>query len=255
MAHFTIPVREYMSSPVRTLRASAAIEDADFLLHDENLSALAVVGDDGKLVGVLSRTDLLRQGTYGHDRTFTLPKGRVGDAMSAPALSVAPEVELRRAAKTMLQERVHRLFVVQGDELVGVVSTRDLMRAVVEKGLTDALSEIAHGSLVTVKAEDPLALAVDRLDRANKQGLVVVEGGWPVGIFDQRAALSARGLPPETRVDEAMSLRVLTLPGHVPLSRAAAQALAMRVRRILVMSDHGTTGIVSGLDFARAVAR
>ena len=104
-----------------------------------------------------------------------------------------------------------------------------------------------------IATEEELALAVDRLDRANKQGLVVVEGAWPVGIFDQAAALAARGLEPEERVEEAMNLSVLVLPGHIPLARAAAQALAMHVRRILILDDRGLRGIVSGLDFARAV--
>ncbi|MCA9613229.1 MAG: CBS domain-containing protein [Sandaracinus sp.] len=252
--HFTIPVREYMSSPVRTLRASAPIEEADQVLHEHDLSAVGVVSPEGRLVGVLSRTDLLKSATYGHGRALTLPKATVADLMTPDPISVGVGVELRTAARTMRDARVHRVFVEDGDRLVGVLSTRDLMRTVVERGLSTPLGELAHGSLVSVKVDDPLALAADRLDRANKHGLVVVEDGWPVGIFDQRTALASRGLPPETRVDEVMSLRIATLPAHVPISRAAAQALALKVRRILVVQDRGTTGIVSGLDFARFVA-
>lgn len=253
--HFTVPVREYMSSPVRTLRPSASLDEADQQLHEHDLSAVAIVDDAERLVGVLSRTDLLRASTYGHGRALTLPKGTVADLMTQAPLSVGVSTELRVAARTMRDERIHRVFVEDGGKLVGVVSTRDLMRATVERGVSDPLGELAHGSLVTVKADDPLALAADRLDRANKQGIVVVEDGWPIGIFDQRIALASRGMPPETRVDEVMSLRIATLPAHVPLSRAAAQALALKVRRILVVQERGAIGIVSGLDFARFVAR
>ncbi len=253
--HFTAPVRDFMSTPVRTLRASASIEEADQLLHEHDLSALAVVNDAGRLVGVLSRSDLLRASDFGRGRTLTLPKGTVADVMTPDPISVGVGTELRVAARTMRDARIHRVFVEEGDRLVGVLSTRDLMRVVVERGVAEPLGELAHGSLVTVKADDPLALAADRLDRSNKQGLVVVEDGWPVGIFDQRVALASRGLPPETRVDEVMTLRIVTLPPHVPVSRAAAQALELRVRRILVVRERGTVGIVSGLDFARFLAR
>jgi CBS domain-containing protein len=195
----------------------------------------------------------LESASYGHGRALTLPSGTVADVMTTSPISVGVGTELRAAARTMRDERIHRLFVEDGSELVGVLSTRDLMRAVVEHGASEMLGDIAHGSLVT--ADDPLALAADRLDRSNKQGLVVVDDGWPVGIFDQRIALASRGMPAETRVDEVMSLRIATLPSHVPLSRAAAQALELKVRRILVVQERNTTGIVSGLDFARFVAR
>ena len=116
------------------------------------------------------------------------------------------------------------------------------------------ISEIASGSIVRVNADDPIALAVDRLDLSNKQGLVVVEGEFPVGIFDQSCALEARRLPPSTAVEQAMNVRILILPGAIGIGRAAEQAFGMNVRRILIEDDHGVTGIVGGLDFARVVA-
>ena len=253
MANFEMSVGEYMLSPVITVKRGATLREADQVLHEHGISALAVTDDDGALVGVLSRTDLLAAGSYGHDRTLALPEEKVEKRMTSPALAVDVEAPLSEAAKTMRKERVHRVFVTRDGALAGVLSTRDLMRAVRDKGIKTPLEEVASSSLVKVKAEDPVALAVDRLDRANKQVLVVVEGAWPVGIFDQAAALAARGLEPEERVEEAMNLSVLVLPGHIPLARAAAQALAMHVRRILILDDRGLRGIVSGLDFARAV--
>ena len=103
-----------------------------------------------------------------------------------------------------------------------------------------------------MRAGDPLGLATDRLELSTKQGLVVVDGLWPVGIFAQSEALSARGRDPKTRVEDIMDSRVIVLPGDCPLRRAAAQALAMGVRRLFVL-DEGLRGVVSGLDFARAI--
>ena len=139
--HFTVPVREYMSSPVRTLRASATLEEADQLLHERDLSAVAIVDDGGRLVGVVSRTDLLESASYGHGRALTLPSGTVADVMTTSPISVGVGTELRAAARTMRDERIHRLFVEDGSELVGVLSTRDLMRAVVEHGASEMLGE------------------------------------------------------------------------------------------------------------------
>ena len=172
-------------------------------------------------------------------------------AMSA--IQVSPDVRLAVAAKVMLKNRVHRVFVTSGGKPEGVVSTRDLMRAVAEKRLKMPIGEIASGSVVKLKAEDPIALAVDRLDVSNKHGLVVVEGDFPVGIFDQACALESRRLPPQTAVEHSMNVRILILPAGIGIGRAAERALGMNVRRILIESDRGVTGIVGGLDFARVM--
>jgi CBS domain-containing protein len=148
---------------------------------------------------------------------------------------------------------VHRVFVTSEGRLKGVLSTRDLMRAVREKRLKTPIAEIASGSVVKVRADDPIALAVDRLDLSNKHGLIVVEGDFPIGVFDQACALESRRLPPNTAVEHAMDVRILILPREIGIGRAAEQALSMNVRRILIEDDRGATGIVGGLDFARVM--
>ena len=254
MAKFEMPVIEYMSSPVDTIRIGQSLVAANALFSEQGVSALAVVNDAGELKGVVSRTDLLHAAVYSHGETFRVPDRPVEEIMQSPAIQIAPDAHLNEAAKLMLKAHVHRVFVTTDGQPVGVVSTRDLMRAVREKRVKTAISEIASGSVVKVKADEAIALAVDRLELSNKHGLVVVEGDFPVGIFDQACALDARRLPPGTAVESAMNVRILILPAGMGIGRAAEQALGMNVRRILIEDDRGVTGIVGGLDFARVMA-
>ncbi len=253
MANFEMPVSEYMTSPVETIEVGESLVAANELFSGQGVSALGVVDAEGVLKGVVSRTDILHSAVYTHGETFRVPDRPVEEIMQSPALSVAPDARIGEAAKTMLKKHVHRVFVTKDERPIGVLSTRDLMRAVGEKRLKTPISEIASGSVVKVKADDPIALAVDRLDLSNKHGLVVVEGGFPVGIFDQESAIEARRLPPNTAVEHAMDVRILILPGGIAIGRAAEQALGMNVRRILIESDLGVSGIVGGLDFARVM--
>jgi CBS domain-containing protein len=253
MANFEMPVTEYMTSPVETIRIGESLVAANELFSAQGISALGVVSDEGELKGVVSRTDILHAAVYTHGETFRVPDRPVEEIMKSPALSVSPDTHLSNAAKLMIQNHVHRIFVTSEGRPMGVVSTRDLMRAVREKRIKTPISEIASGSVVKVKADDPVALAVDRLDLSNKHGLVVVESDFPVGIFDQSCALDSRRLPPQTAVEHAMNVRILILPAELALSRAAEQALSMNVRRILIENDRGVTGIVGGLDFARVM--
>ena len=253
MANFEMPVTEYMTSPVEMLRVGESLIDANALFLEHGISALAVVNDAGVLKGVVSRTDILHAAVFTHGETFRVPDRPVEEIMQSPAIQVSPDAPLSEAAKLMLKNHVHRIFVSSRGEPEGVVSTRDLMQAVREKRIGTPISEIASDSIVKVAADDPIALAVDRLDASNKHGLVVVEGDFPVGIFDQACALESRRLPPNTAVEHAMNVRILILPAGMGLGRAAEQALVMNVRRILIENPRGLTGIVGGLDFARVM--
>ena len=253
MANFEMPVTDYMTTPVETIRIGESLIAANELFAGQGVSALGVVDDEGTLKGVISRTDILHAAVYTHGETFRVPNRPVEELMKSPALQVDPEARVSEAAKLMLKNHVHRVFVTRDGKPHGVLSTRDLMRAVREKRLKTPIVEIASGSVVKVKADDPIALAVDRLELSNKHGLVVVEGSFPVGIFDQASALQARRLPPNTAVEHAMDVRILILPAEIGIGRAAEQALGMNVRRILIESDIGVNKIVGGLDFARVM--
>ncbi len=254
MANFEMPVTEYMTSPVEKIRIGDSLVAANALFSKQGVSALAVVDDTDELKGVVSRTDILHAAVFTHGETFRVPDRPVEEVMKSPALQVSPEASLAEAAKLMLKQHVHRIFVTRGGKPEGVVSTRDLMRAVREKRVKTPISEIASASVVKVRADEPIALAVDRLDLSNKHGLVVVEEDFPIGIFDQACALDSRRLPPGTAVENAMNVRILILPAGMGLGRAAEQALGMNVRRILIGDDRGVTGIVGGLDFARVMS-
>lgn len=253
MANFEMPVSEYMTTPVETVRVGESLVAANELFVGQGVSALGVVDDGGALKGVISRTDILHAAIYTHGETFRVPDRPVEEIMKSPALAVSPDARVGEAAKLMLKNHVHRVFVTRDDKPEGVLSTRDLMRAVREKRLKTPIAEIASGSVVKVKADDPIALAVDRLDLSNKHGLVVVEGDFPVGVFDQACALQSRRLPPNTAVENAMDVRILILPGEIGMGRAAEQAIGMNVRRILIEDDLGVSAIIGGLDFARVM--
>jgi CBS domain-containing protein len=82
----------------------------------------------------------------------------------------------------------------------------------------------------------------------------VVENDWPVGIFTQVEALESRDVPRNTPVEDVMSSRILALRPDTLLHRAAAQAAATRVRRVIVQDGDRLAGILTGLDFARAAS-
>jgi len=258
MAHFDVAVSEYMSSPVHAVSADTELPMVQHKLAELGISSLAVT-DGNRLVGVVSRTDLLKvgrlgAGSRGRSALLSLPNQAVSEVMTGEPITVAPDDTITRAASLMADHRVHRVYVVRGNRLEGVVSTRDVAIAIRDKQAATPISELMSTPLFTVRADEPISLATERLERAKVSGLVVVDDDWPVGLFTQVEALECRDLPRSTRIDEVMDPGMICLPVTTKVHRAAEQAVAMRVRRIIAVEHREMQGILSGIDFARFAA-
>ncbi|NIR37179.1 MAG: CBS domain-containing protein, partial [Actinobacteria bacterium] len=104
--------------------------EAEAALDIDGITGVGVVDDEGSLVGVLSRTDLLRAADAEPGETFRVPAIPVYELMTPGPVTVEHDSPLDDAARRMLKRRIHRVFVQDGNETVGVLSTRDVMRAV-----------------------------------------------------------------------------------------------------------------------------
>ena len=259
MSNFTMPVNLYMSTPVHTASPDDTLEEVHHKLGALGISSLAVVGSGGALAGVVSRSDLLRvgrlqAGARQQAALLTLPDRPVSDIMTREAITVGPADPVALGASLMVSKLVHRVYVQEGEQLVGVLSTKDVMLAIRDKRMSHPIESFMSRPLFTVRASEPVSLATERLEKARVSGLVVVDEDWPVGVFTQVEALAARELARDTPIEEAMDPAMICMPSDTQIHRAAAQAAAMRVRRIIAARNRDVVGILSGIDFARAAA-
>jgi CBS domain-containing protein len=120
-------VKDYMSRNVVTLHPEMEILHAahEFIRHD--ISGAPVLDRHGRLVGVLTERDCMRvamQGDY-----HGTPAGLVKDHISTNPQSVEPGESILTLADLFIKGRFHRYPVVDKGRLVGVISRRDVMRA------------------------------------------------------------------------------------------------------------------------------
>lgn len=131
-------VRELMQTKVQTVHPDDAVNDAVVTLTDAHVSALPVVDETGHMIGVISSTDILTSEAEARDaveREALFEQMMVRDIMTPRPLTVSSDADVREAAQQMLYAEVHRLFVTSGHQLVGVISTTDIVRAVAVGGL------------------------------------------------------------------------------------------------------------------------
>ncbi len=258
MSNFQMPIELYMTSPVHTVGPDDDLREAQRRLDGLSIASLAVVKGD-EIVGVISRTDLIRvgrrqAGSRGRAALLTLPEMPVSRRMSTEVVKFGPKDSIAVAAKQMVKGRLHRVFIEESGKLAGVLSTKDVMLAIRDKRVKSPISEWMSSPIFTIRSDEPVSLAAERLEKARVTGLVVVENDWPIGLFTQREALEAHDRERHTSVEDVMSASLLALDVKTPLHRAAAQAAATRVRRVIAVRGRRMEGILTGIDFARAAA-
>lgn len=141
-----LKVAEVMQDKVVTISYEASVRELSKLLEEKGISGVPVVDADGRLVGVASRTDIgsgltnpplaseedEEPGSFYDEERDDLrgfAQARVGDIMTEHVVTVDPEDPVSRLIDIMDRDQIHRVFVTRGDEVVGVVSTMDLVRA------------------------------------------------------------------------------------------------------------------------------
>ena len=131
----TMTVAELMQRNVRTVGADASVAEVVVSLADAHVTGLPVVDNAGRVVGVVSTSDVLNAEAETHDsvaRQELLEGTAVREIMTRRPYTITPDTDVRAAARQMLYADVHRLFVTEDDRIVGVVSTTDIVRAVAQ---------------------------------------------------------------------------------------------------------------------------
>src|SRR4051812_30070050 len=129
--------REFMTSRVATVRPDNSISDAGRLLLERDVTALPVVDADGRLVGIASRSDLVRRRVTSDPRAHLIPVSVddskpphcVADVMTTNLVTLSPGSDEAEATKLMLDHRVKSVPVVSDGRLVGMVSVTDILRS------------------------------------------------------------------------------------------------------------------------------
>ncbi|MCK9635358.1 MAG: CBS domain-containing protein [Methylobacter tundripaludum] len=122
-----IAVADYMSKRLVTLAKDANIVDAVKKLLDHKITSAPVVDQRGQLLGMFSEKDVMRivlETVYNQSMS-----GKVGDYMSTEVVSVDAEASIVDLAEKFEQTSVRSLPVFQDNELVGIVSRTDVLRA------------------------------------------------------------------------------------------------------------------------------
>ena len=130
-----------MTSSVVSVAPGVTLHDAARSMAERNVGAAVVIDPEQPGPGIITERDVLQSVGRGEDPNREL----VQDHLSAELTFAAPDWSLERAAEAMVKGGFRHLVVVDGGELVGVLSMRDIVRCWVQDGATSELPRESAG--------------------------------------------------------------------------------------------------------------
>lgn len=123
-------IKEFMAKQLITFQSDTPIETAMESFLENKISGAPVLDNQGKLVGVLSEKDCMR--TLFESSYYNNLGGFVKEYMSTDLKTINIHDTLSNVADEFIKSRFRRFPVMEGDKLVGQISRRDILRAIVK---------------------------------------------------------------------------------------------------------------------------
>lgn len=149
--------RDVMNAEILTVAEDMTVHELATFLTDHEISGAPVEDVEGRLIGVVSTTDIARtafeSGSAEEDEEHPFYRSwadagldvddlgdlhieeeglLVGDIMTPTVFAVEADAPISHVAQSMLDGHLHRLLVIEGRKVIGIVSTSDLLRLLAE---------------------------------------------------------------------------------------------------------------------------
>lgn len=218
--------KDIMTTAVITVSEKATVDEAVRKMLDHHVSALPVVDDNGKLVGLISEGDLMRRlqdkgrqrrswwlelfgGPEGSAQDFIKARShRIGDVMTRDVISVTEDTPVSEIARTLEKRRIKRVPVLRDGRVVGIVSRANLIQALAaasEGKLPQPTGSDAELRAAVAKAiaEVPGA-AVNLINFTVENGKVSVWGVADSDFVENAVRVAVENVPGVKQVDVQM---------------------------------------------------
>jgi len=140
-------VRDFMTSDVVSVEIPGNRDDVLKILKRTGISGVPVL-KDGKLVGIITRKDMLRK----------VEETQLGLLMTGNPVTIGPDATVQDAATLMIRKSVRRLPVVEDESLLGLISVADLIAALAQLKIKEEIKDRYTSQPFAIWEETPLPL-------------------------------------------------------------------------------------------------
>ncbi|VVJ21713.1 CBS domain protein [Amycolatopsis camponoti] len=141
--------RDLMTAPVITVHPWTSAKEAAELLSMHGFTALPVVDDDDRLIGIVTEADLIRgripvDPRHVHEHHEATSAGKtVGDLMTSPATAMSTGTDIADLCQALVDARIRAMPIVDGSAVVGIVTRGDIVRVLAREDV-DIARDVKH---------------------------------------------------------------------------------------------------------------
>lgn len=248
-------VSEFMSKNPLTLEPDINLIQALDEMAKRDVWSPVVVSSAKEILGFITERDLVNQVL---SQKIPPEQLNVSDVMTRRYGVLRPDGDYIEAAAVMMKSK-SRLVVLEGGELVGVVTAADITRAYASSGKGSVpLRPYATWKLVTIGLDESVERAIELMRKERVGSLLVLDEGKPVGIFTERDAVKNFLLSGGDYCDPVGSyatMRLITLNAEASLLDAARVMAENKVKRIPLTQEGEIRGIITARDIVEGIWR
>jgi len=155
-------VKDVMSSPVVTIKEDASANQVAELMNKNGLGGIIVTSGEGNPLGIITERDLVERVLAKNVKPDSI---KAKEVMTSPLITIEPDETIKEAARRMSRLNIRRLGVVYRGQLIGVLSSKDVLAVVPELIETIQERALMEGENRAQEAEEesnPLAGYCDR---------------------------------------------------------------------------------------------
>ena len=262
-------VGHFMHRYLEVIPPGATIVEAAERMKGQQLGSLLVESTDAdgrmsRKSGIVTETDLIQK---------VLAKGvdpalaTVDQVMTSPLLTIAADRPMLDASHLMESNHVRYLCVSEEEEIVGVISVRDLARYFVDSeggpirdldNVYRPISVLMRTTMETIASERTVLEAAQTMAEKRIGSLLVLEAGEMVGIVTEtdlvRKGIASRLPAGSTRVGGVMNYPLIQIDINRTVRDASRLMAEQRIRHLAVTEENKIVGLLSVRDLVKMVS-
>jgi CBS domain-containing protein len=262
-------VGDFMHRYLEVVPPKTTIVEVAERMREKNLGSLLIESTDAegrmsRRSGIVTETDLIRKVlAKGMDPSLAM----VDQIMTSPLLTITPDRPMLDASHLMETNHVRYLCVSDKDDIVGIISMRDLARHFVDSeggpihdldNVYRPLSVLMRTTMETMASERTVLEAAQTMAEKRIGSLLVREAGEMVGIVTEtdvvRRVIAARLPASSTSVGAVMNYPLIQIDINRTVRDASRLMAEQRIRHLVVTDENKVVGLLSVRDLVKMVS-
>ncbi len=177
-------VKDYMTAPIYVIERNEPIQRARNLMFKYGIGRIPVL-DGGKLVGIVTKYDITNRINQAAPewRRRPIDKVPIQVVMTEKPITIFPDATMPQAAELMIENEISGLPVEKDGELLGMITTRDMIKYFSEQDITATVGDLMTRSVLRVHRHHTVSHVLEEMNvQGQSRALVYEDNTKPIGI-------------------------------------------------------------------------